>query len=116
MNDHLAQMGGKVRLYVEMPLGEGLRVQATDGQAHYLLHVMRARAGDRVSLFNGRDGEWLAHIVDMTKRSCAFQCERQTRPQKDEPDLWLCFAPIKKMPAAANSPAAMAQEVRAPVA
>ena len=35
----------------------------TKGQAHYLLHVMRAKAGNRVLLFNGRDGEWLAEIA-----------------------------------------------------
>src|SRR6187551_120672 len=54
--------GGKVRLYVDAPLAEGAQVTASEGQAHYLLHVMRAKAGDRVSLFNGRDGEWLAQI------------------------------------------------------
>ncbi|HEY1963117.1 MAG TPA: 16S rRNA (uracil(1498)-N(3))-methyltransferase [Rhizomicrobium sp.] len=99
MNDHLAEPGGKVRLFVEAPLAQGGRVPATEGQAHYLLHVMRARAGERVSLFNGRDGEWLAQLTDVTKRGCAFECELQTRPQARTPDLWLCFAPIKKTPA-----------------
>jgi 16S rRNA (uracil1498-N3)-methyltransferase len=99
VNDHLREPGGKVRLYVEAPLGAGQRVEASDNQAHYLLHVMRARAGDHLSMFNGRDGEWLAQISDVTKRGCAFHCERQTQPQADTPDLWLCFAPIKKTPA-----------------
>jgi 16S rRNA (uracil1498-N3)-methyltransferase len=98
MNAHLAEPGGKVRLYVGAPLGAGARLGATEGQAHYLLHVMRARAGDQLSLFNGRDGEWLARVAEVTKRGCAFECERQTRPQQDTPDLWLCFAPIKKTP------------------
>jgi len=99
MNEQLSEPGGKVRLYVEARLSEGARVEATQGQAHYLLHVMRARAGDRVSLFNGRDGEWLAQIAEVTKRRCAFVCEGQTRAQEGAPDLWLCFAPIKKTPA-----------------
>jgi 16S rRNA (uracil1498-N3)-methyltransferase len=99
MNAHLVEPGGKVRLFVEARLGPGVRVQATAGQAHYLLHVLRARAGDRVALFNGRDGEWLAQIAEVTKRGCASECERQTRPQASTPDLWLCFAPIKKTPA-----------------
>jgi 16S rRNA (uracil1498-N3)-methyltransferase len=99
MNAHLADPGGKVRLYVEAALDAGERIPAKEGQAHYLLHVMRARAGDRVSLFNGRDGEWIAQIADVTKRGCAFECERRTRPQAKTPDLWLCFAPIKKTPA-----------------
>jgi 16S rRNA (uracil1498-N3)-methyltransferase len=99
MSDHLTEPGGKVRLYVEAPLGEGARVEPSAQQAHYLLHVMRAREGDRVSLFNGCDGEWLARLVEVTKRNCAFVCERQTQEQSDTPDLWLCFAPIKKTPA-----------------
>ena len=68
-----------MRLYVDASLEDRARFEASEGQAHYLLHVMRARAGDRVSLFNGRDGEWLAHIAETTKRSCVFGCERQTR-------------------------------------
>lgn len=99
MNAHLSEPGGRVRLYVEATLGQRACIQATEGQAHYLLHVMRAKADQRLSLFNGRDGEWLARIVDITKRTCTFECERQTRPQDTAPDLWLCFAPIKKMPA-----------------
>jgi 16S rRNA (uracil1498-N3)-methyltransferase len=91
--------GGKLRLHVEAPLGAGLRVTPDEGQAHYLLHVMRARAGDRVSLFNGRDGEWLAHIAEISKRVCSLECERQVVPQTEVPDIWLCFAPIKKTPA-----------------
>jgi len=95
----LTEPGGKVRLYVEAPLGEGARVEPSPSQAHYLLHVMRARDGDRVSLFNGRNGEWLARLVEVTKRACALACERRTQAQSDTPDLWLCFAPIKKTPA-----------------
>jgi len=98
MNAHLAEPGGKVRLYVGAALGAGERLEATEGQTHYLLHVMRARAGDQVSLFNGRDGEWQARVVEVTKRGCTFACERQSRPQQGTPDFWLCFAPIKKTP------------------
>ena len=99
MVEALTEPGGKVRLYVEAALDEGVRVAPDDGQAHYLLHVMRAKAGDRVSLFNGRDGEWLARIADAGKRGCTLECERLTAKQTQVPDLWLVFAPIKKTPA-----------------
>jgi 16S rRNA (uracil1498-N3)-methyltransferase len=91
--------GGKLRLHVEAPLGAGLRVTLDEGQSHYLLHVMRAKNGDRVSLFNGRDGEWSAHIAGVSKRSCVLNCDRLVAHQSEVPDLWLCFAPIKKTPA-----------------
>ena len=97
--NELTYPGGKLRLFVEAPLADGARVVPDDAQTHYLLHVMRAKAGERVSLFNGSDGEWLARIAEVSKRSCALECERRTAPQTDVPDLWLCFAPIKKTPA-----------------
>jgi len=97
MADALTEPGGSVRLYVTAPL-DG-RVEADAAQAHYLLHVMRAGPGDRLLLFNGRDGEWLARIAEVKKRGCVFECERQTAPQSEVPDLWLAFAPIKKTPA-----------------
>ncbi|HEX4078086.1 MAG TPA: 16S rRNA (uracil(1498)-N(3))-methyltransferase [Rhizomicrobium sp.] len=95
----VASPGGKVRLFVEAPLGECARVPLSPPQVHYLLHVMRARVGDRVSLFNGGDGEWLAAIAEATRRDCVLVCERQTAPQTADDDLWLVFAPIKKTPA-----------------
>ena len=91
--------GGGVRLHVETALGEGALVAPSGGQAHYLLHVMRAKIGDRVRLFNGRDGEWRARVTEIGRRGCALECETQTAPQREVPDLWLVFAPIKKTPA-----------------
>lgn len=97
--NELTYPGGKLRLYVEAALAAGLRVTPDNKQLHYLLHVMRAKVGDRVSLFNGRDGEWLARVTDVSKRSCSLDCDRMIAKQGDVPDLWLCFAPIKRTPA-----------------
>src|SRR5690242_17402826 len=99
MTGELQEPGGKVRLHVDAALGDGMRVEPDDAQAHYLLHVMRAKAGDRVSLFNGRDGEWQARVAEVSKRACVLECEKRTRAQDKTPDIWLCFAPIKKTPA-----------------
>jgi 16S rRNA (uracil1498-N3)-methyltransferase len=60
--------------------------------------VLRAKPGNRVLLFNGRDGEWLAEIAQASKRGVAAACLNRTRPQADEPDIWLAFAPVKKTP------------------
>lgn len=97
--NELSHPGGKLRLYVDTALGEGLRVAPTEQQAHYLIHVMRARKGDRVCLFNGTDGEWLAQLSELSKRNCVLHCERKIASQTRDPDVWLCFAPIKKTPA-----------------
>lgn len=65
-------------------------------QAHYLSVVMRLRAGEVIAVFNGRDGEWAAEIIDANKRGGIVQPVSQTAPQRNPPDLWLMFAPIKK--------------------
>lgn len=98
-NGDVSFPGGKVRLFVEAELGSGAAVPASPQQAHYLLHVMRAHTGDRIRIFNGRDGEWLARIAESSRRACVLACERQTAPQTTGDDLWLVFAPIKKTPA-----------------
>jgi 16S rRNA (uracil1498-N3)-methyltransferase len=60
---------------------------------------MRAKPGERLSLFNGRNGEWLAEIASVSKRSVTLACLQRTEKQAGVPDLWLLFAPIKKTPA-----------------
>ena len=94
----LAYEGGKLRLFVEAPLSAGATLVPNDAQTHYLLNVMRAHDGDRVLLFNGRDGEWRARLSQTSRRSCTFALETQTEPQAAVPDLWFAFAPIKKTP------------------
>jgi 16S rRNA (uracil1498-N3)-methyltransferase len=91
--------GGKLRLYIDAPLAAGAVVEPSAPQAHYLLHVMRAREGDAVRLFNGRDGEWRAKLQQVSRRSCSLKCEVRIAAQSEPPDLWLAFAPIKKTPA-----------------
>lgn len=97
--DGLVEPGGKVRLFVGGPLAAGAKVTLADAQTHYLLRVMRAGEGDRLLVFNGRDGEWRASIVGTKKHAATLVCESQTALQTDVPDLWLVFAPIKKTPA-----------------
>ncbi|WP_417728176.1 16S rRNA (uracil(1498)-N(3))-methyltransferase [Roseovarius sp.] len=86
----------KIRLYVEHRLGEGQTIPLTREQAHYLFGVMRLAVGDAVLLFDGQHGEWRAEVVEAGKRGGVLLVAEQTAPQRDPPDLWLMFAPIKK--------------------
>ncbi|MCF3973777.1 16S rRNA (uracil(1498)-N(3))-methyltransferase [Paracoccus salsus] len=86
----------KIRLFIDHPLAAGQPVPLEPAQAHYLSGVMRLRAGDTLAVFNGRDGEWSARITEAGKRGGTLQTLEQTAPQRDPPDLWLLFAPIKK--------------------
>ncbi|NDR57261.1 16S rRNA (uracil(1498)-N(3))-methyltransferase [Pseudoruegeria sp. M32A2M] len=86
----------KVRLYLEQSLHEGQSVSLTREQAHYLFGVMRLTAGEDILVFDGKNGEFRAEIVETGKRGGVLACVEQTRPLQMPPDLWLFFAPIKK--------------------
>lgn len=92
----LRLMKAKIRLYVEHPLSDGQAVDLSRDQAHYLFGVMRLAQGAFVTLFNGRDGAWTAEVEQAGKRGGTLRCVLQSAPQQNPPDLWLCFAPIKK--------------------
>lgn len=89
-------MKAKIRLFVDHPLGAGQTVALSREQAHYLFAVMRLSVGDPLLVFNGSQGEWQADVVVANKRNPVLACVSQTAPQAEPPDLWLCFAPIKK--------------------
>ena len=84
------------RLFVEAPLSPGADVALDQGQAHYLGNVLRLGAGAELELFNGRDGAWSAALVGTNKRGGVARAAAQVAPQRDPPDLWLLFAPLKK--------------------
>ena len=84
------------RLHVEHPLQAGAAVPLAPPQAHYLKDVLRLKPGDRVLVFNGRDGEWHGRLDAAGKRSLALQIETQTRPQSAGNDLHYLFAPLKR--------------------
>lgn len=59
---------------------------------------MRAKEGDHVGVFNGLDGEWRCTVSRVGKRDCELICEKHIAEQQEVPDVWLAFAPIKKIP------------------
>jgi len=84
------------RLFVEADLAAGLEAPLSEAQRHYLRHVMRRPDGSPVRLFNGRDGEWQATLEERGKKAAVAAVGEQTREQTPEPDVWLCFAPVKR--------------------
>ncbi|GHG25722.1 16S rRNA (uracil(1498)-N(3))-methyltransferase [Paracoccus aerius] len=86
----------RIRLFIDHPLGAGQPVPLDGDQAHYLSGVMRLAPGDLIEVFNGRDGAWSARLVAASKRGGSLDVLEQVAPQRDPPDLWLLFAPIKK--------------------
>ena len=66
-------------------------------QLHYLRNVLRKEAGDKIRIFNGRDGEWIAALSYEGKKAGNAVAERCIRPQtKRTRKTHLYFSPIKK--------------------
>lgn len=84
------------RLYVGAPLHAAARIELQPSQANYLGNVMRMKEGDRLLVFDGMSGEWLAEVADAGKKRMILSVNEPTRPQENVPDLWLAFAPVKK--------------------
>jgi len=84
------------RLFVEADLAAGVEVPLGEAQAHYLRHVLRRVEGAALVLFNGRDGEWRATLSPHGRKAATARVVERRRPQTAEPDLWLCFAPVKR--------------------
>lgn len=83
------------RLFIDAPLTAGAAIEADAGQSNYLLNVLRLEDGAELLTFNGRDGEWLAHVSRASKKKALLTPAEQTRPQPALPDLIYCFAPLK---------------------
>lgn len=84
------------RLYCGTPLRAGAEIRPGRDESHYLVSVMRRKAGDKVRLFNAQDGEWSAVIIAADRKGVVLQAGDKLRAAQGVPDLDLLFAPVKK--------------------
>lgn len=92
------QAGGRsaIRLFVDAALEPRATVALAPAQSHYLRNVMRQAPGDRIRLFNGRDGEWEATIETVTSGAGTVRLGARLAAQTPPaPDVRLLFAPLK---------------------
>jgi 16S rRNA (uracil1498-N3)-methyltransferase len=82
------------RLFVDAPLSAGEKIALERNQSNYLGNVLRLGAGEKVLVFNGRDGEWQAQI-EGRKRPDRLEILTRQRPQDRLPDIAYVFAPLK---------------------
>ena len=86
------------RLFIDTPLSGDQTVTLLGNPAHYLGQVLRLSPGAKVSIFNGRDGEWLGKLGAVSRKACTLTALHQTREQSSVSGLVLAFAPLKKTP------------------
>jgi 16S rRNA (uracil1498-N3)-methyltransferase len=83
------------RLYVEADIAAHATIPLPGDQAHYLRNVMRLAPGERVRIFNGRDGEWLAALMT-GKKTAVLEPLQNILPQALSPDVWALASPLRK--------------------
>lgn len=86
----------KARLFVNENLELGATYHLGDAQSHYLLNVLRLTLQDEIKVFDGKNGEFLAQIVAVEKKSAQINILEKIREMSSSPDVWLLFAPVKK--------------------
>lgn len=80
------------RYFVDAPIS-GERVTLTDGEAHHLLHVMRARAGSEVVLFDGRGAQYRARVETLGRGSVELTVLARDQPDRElTRQVWLGVA------------------------
>jgi 16S rRNA (uracil1498-N3)-methyltransferase len=85
-----------IRLFVSDDLAPGAASSLSREQSHYLGNVMRLTPGDRLRVFNGRDGEWEARVETVGRREVRLIAESRTRPQSIGADVDLLVALVKR--------------------
>ena len=83
------------RLFVNADLSAGKTVPLEREQINYLVNVLRMETGAKVLIFNGRDGEWLAELVQPTRKTAVLNTLEQTRAQTPPSRITYAFAPLK---------------------
>ncbi len=85
----------RIRLFVNQEIATRQSIELDAAQSHYLIRVMRQQQGDVITIFNSTDGQWQASISHADKKHCVLHVDQCTRTVSIEPDVWLCFAPVK---------------------
>jgi 16S rRNA (uracil1498-N3)-methyltransferase len=85
------------RLHLPAALAEGATAELDAAQAHRLRHVLRLGSGVAVAGFNPRDGEFLCRVGELGRGGGTLAVERRLRAPQPEADLWLLFAPVKRL-------------------
>lgn len=87
------------RLYIPEPLATGTPVTLSDDNVHRLRNVLRLATGATVMAFNEHDGEWLCRIDELRRSRGALEpiAQRRVAETATGVDLWLVFAPIRRV-------------------
>ncbi len=89
-----------IRIYFENSIIPRQIIILAKEVTHYLINVMRQKIDDNIALFNKRDGEWIASIIQIERNECrviVIDCIRKAIADSHDtkPQLVLACALIK---------------------
>ena len=73
------------RFYIDAPLRAGSVCTLSEDAAHHAIHVLRLRAGEEITVFNGRGGEFAARIVSIQRLKIAVDLLHHGEIERESP-------------------------------
>lgn len=73
------------RLFVEDTLASGMQLTLADELAHYVGRVLRLKAGDALTLFDGRGGEFAATVSAVSKNGVVVTTGQKSSRERESP-------------------------------
>lgn len=86
----------KIRLFLEQELSDNLVVPLDKKQSHYLNKVLRCKENDEIFVFDDKNGEFSARIIEIGKQS-VISVSARTKNYKTPLPITLAFAPVKNV-------------------
>lgn len=84
------------RLFVEDSLEKENIILSNSLDVNYLANAMRKKIGHQLLLFNPKDGEYIAEILEINHKKVILKPIEKIREYQKEKELNLIFAPIKQ--------------------
>lgn len=73
------------RVYIDQPLTEGSKILLDASRSHYLLRVLRLKAGDALCIFNGDGYEYDALLEEAASKQATVRIQKKLSPQRESP-------------------------------
>lgn len=88
----------RIRLHIKAEnLKDNQIIEIFNNDFDYLIKVMRLKVDSEIQVFNGNDGEFLAKISDISKKSCQLNLTKKIKEQTFSQNIILAFAPVKNV-------------------
>ena len=83
------------RLFIKTELKEKSLINLSVSNSHYISNVLRIREKQKLSIFNGIQGEWEGVIQNLNKKKGLIVIEGQIKKQEEEKLINIIYVPIK---------------------